>query len=72
MPDFFTLLFNFFSKHIFLDAFADVPYEKICLFEFVIIDHLSGQLFYDVLMTHLVPGSKHLQFIGRHKFIAPY
>ena len=22
-------------------------------------------------MTHLVPGSKHLQFIGRHKFIAP-
>ena len=22
-------------------------------------------------MTHLVPGSKRLQFIGRHKFVAP-
>ena len=45
--------------------------STLILYDVLIIDHLPGQLFYDVLMTHLVPGSKHLQFIGRHKFLAP-
>ena len=56
MPAFFTLLFNFFSKYI---------------YHVLIIDHLPGQLIYDMLMTHLVPGSEPLQFIGRHECTAP-